>query len=176
MEPTTIPIFHLKRVDGKLQVVNSRFSVQENGCGVWAMWASLEGKRVLLEVGQSANVISEILEDVNMLVDSSKRNKTYRKKAYTARRMFPDSFSVSFTVDTTDKNRTAAKYRIISEQYDDIKVYILNEKDASNFVREVREKFEYEYAIDNRALFWNAWGPQRKRANQYYRDSRMCFI
>ncbi|MDF2536402.1 MAG: hypothetical protein K0R18_2564 [Bacillales bacterium] len=33
-----------------------------------------------------------------------------------------------------------------------------------NNTREERENIELKYAIDNKAIYWNAWGKQRKEA------------
>lgn len=36
--------------------------------------------------------------------------------------------------------------------------------------KDIREEIEMEIAIDNEALFWNAFGRQRKLAKAYYQQ------
>lgn len=34
----------------------------------------------------------------------------------------------------------------------------------------MREDIELEIAVDNKALYWNAYGKQRKLAKEYYKN------
>lgn len=130
--------------------------------GVWTMW----GKDIFdtdkcLEVAQTTDIFNELKYDLSYLVkDYRKENKS---KRYSARRLF--EFSKIFDVCECDSNRTCAKYRDIANSYYDIRVYLICN---SNETREKRERIELKYAIDNEALYWNAWGQQRKDAKMYY--------
>ena len=44
------------------------------------------------------------------------------------------------------------------------------ENRATSRDKTVREKVELEIAIDNKALYWNAFGIQRKLAKDYYKN------
>ena len=51
-----------------------------------------------------------------------------------------------------------------------ILVYLIVENRATSRDKTVREKVELEIAIDNKALYWNAFGIQRKLAKDYYKN------
>ena len=89
-------------------------------------------------------------------------------KRYTARRLF--EFNQKFDVLSCDKNRTTAKYRTIAQNAESILVYLIVENRATSRDKTVREKVELEIAIDNKALYWNAFGIQRKLAKDYYKN------
>ena len=66
--------------------------------------------------------------------------------------------------------RTTAKYRTIAQNAESILVYLIVENRATSRDKTVREKVELEIAIDNKALYWNAFGIQRKLAKDYYKN------
>ena len=71
-----------------------------------------------------------------------------------------------------DKNRTAAKYRNISEESKRIVVYVILEKDATDNNKTNRENIEMKIAVNNHALYWNAFGNQRILAREFYNKSK----
>ena len=134
----------------------------KNQSGVWAMWGKdSTDTEICLEVGQTVDVFNELEYDLLYLKkDYSKENIS---KRYSARRLF--AFSETFDVCKCDLNRTCAKYRHIAKSYFDVSIYLICNL---NITKEERERIELEYAIDNKALYWNAWGKQRKDAKNYY--------
>lgn len=134
----------------------------KNKSGVWAMWGKdTSNAYVCLEVGQTMDISKELNYDLSYLI------KDYRKeskiKEYSARILL--EFNKKFDVCKCDSNRTCAKYRDIASSYFDVCVYLICN---SNETKEERENIELKYAIDNKALYWNAWGKQRKYARNYY--------
>lgn len=130
--------------------------------GVWAMWGKdASNNYICLEVGQTKDIFKELAYDLSYL------EKDYSDvcivKKYSARRLL--EYSKKFDVCECDVNRTCAKYRDIASNYSDISVYLIHN---SNVTVEKREIIELKYAIDNKALYWNAWGRQRKKARLYY--------
>lgn len=65
-------------------------------------------------------------------------------------------------------NRTTAKYRNIAEESERIVVYVILEDEAVSSDRLVREKLELEIAVNEQALYWNAYGKQRRKAREYF--------
>ena len=60
--------------------------------------------------------------------------------------------------------------RKIDQNAESILVYLIVENRATSRDKTVREKVELEIAIDNKALYWNAFGIQRKLAKDYYKN------
>ena len=77
-------------------------------------------------------------------------------------------FNKRFDVLMCDKNRTTAKYRNIAEESEKIIVYVILEEQAINIEKNIREEIELRIAINNNALYWNAYGKQRRMAKEYY--------
>ncbi len=128
--------------------------------GVWAMWGVNKESNILecLEVGQSSNIASELAIDINYIKHLKLGDNSIR---YNARRLF--DFSKTFPV-YSDFDRTKAKYYDIANNYKIIIVLIINQDNN----RLKREEIEYKYAINHTAIYWNAWGPQRRLAREYY--------
>ena len=81
-------------------------------------------------------------------------------------------FNKKFDILSNDRNRTTAKYRNIVENSEKILVYLIVEERAISKDKVLREEIELEIAIDNKALYWNAFGRQRRLAKEYY-DKKM---
>lgn len=171
MEESLHLVVHIRKENGKMLVKQNELDSLVNRRGVWAMWSkeASDKNAVLLEVGQSADIVYEIEKDVKLIILQCKSNDIYRDMEYAARRMFPGHFSKTFAVLPTDKDRTAAKYRVVSKRYNDIYIYALLDEMSHSEIKTERELVEYKYAVDNQAIFWNAWGKQRKLANEYLR-------
>jgi len=131
--------------------------------GVWAMKgkAAETDQFEYLEVGQAEDIGAELKSDLKLLMADYSSVKL--EKIYTARRLFPE-YQVSFDVCKCDKDRTAAKYRTIAALYSEIIVELL----STDTCRSTREEIEGRFAIDCKAKYWNAWGPQRRKARNYY--------
>ncbi len=131
--------------------------------GVWAMKGKVAGTNQFeyLEIGQSNDIGKELKSDLNLLMLNYSAEKV--EKRYTARRLFPE-FQNLFEVCKCDKDRTAAKYRTISVLYSEIIIELI----GTDPCRSNREKIEMQFAIDNKAKYWNAWGLQRREARSYY--------
>jgi len=116
---------------------------------------------VCLEVAQTRDIFNELHCDLSYLTKDYIEENT--SKRYSARRLF--DFNKNFSACECDSNRTCAKYRDIASSYFEVCVYLICN---SNETREKRESIELKYAIDNKALYWNVWGKQRRDAKQYY--------
>lgn len=114
-----------------------------------------------LEVAQTVDVFNELKYDLSYLKkDYSKEDLSIR---YLSRRLF--EFSKRFDVCECDLNRACAKYRDIAKSYFEVSIYLICD---SKITKEERERIELEYVVENKALYWNAWGKQRKHAKDYY--------
>ncbi len=51
-----------------------------------------------------------------------------------------------------------------------VTVYLIIEDRATSEDKKMREDIELEIAIDNKALYWNAFGIQRKLVKDYYKN------
>ena len=134
-----------------------------NKPGVWAMKgkAAETSQYEYLEIGQANDIGSELKCDLKLLMsDYSTANLV---KEYTERRLFPE-YQEPFNVCKCDKDRTAAKYRTIANLYNEIIIELI----STDTCRSMREEIEYRFAIDHNAKYWNAWGPQRRKARKYY--------
>lgn len=49
-------------------------------------------------------------------------------------------------------------------------MYLIIEERAISKKKTIREEIELEIAIDEQALYWNAYGSQRKLAKNYYKQ------
>ena len=157
-----IKILELQKCCGQYKIIVNNTLSYKDKCGVWVMY---DNHNRLLEVAQTSNVFEELEYDLSLLMKdySSESNLT---KRYTARRLF--DFSLRFDVHECDRNRTTAKYRNIAENSENIVVYLIDEERALNEEKAIREEIEFEIAIDNQALYWNAFGSQRRLAKNYY--------
>lgn len=152
----------IKDKSGQFSVKVNNYEQYKKQSGVWAMWGKdTFNTYVCLEVAQTRDIFNELQCDLLYLKrDYGKESKN---KRYSARKLF--EFNKNFDVCECDPNRTCAKYRDIASSYSDVCVYLICN---SNETREEREHIELKYAIDNKALYWNAWGEQRKYARDYY--------
>lgn len=157
----------LKKVDSGVFIIKTNNVLKyRNISGVWAMFGKFNPceEYICLEVGQSNNIYEELQYDIDCLLQDYS-NIDLRKR-YTARRLFKE-FNTSFDVCVCDSNRTNAKYRVIATTFVDIKIFLIaHDNDKIN-----REKIELEFAVDNKAMFWNAWGKQRRMAKEYYKST-----
>lgn len=129
--------------------------------GVWAMWGKNGSNSIeCLEVAQTMDIFNELDYDLSYLTKDYRKENINRR--YTARKLL--EFNKPFDVCECDSSRTCAKYRDIASSYSDICAYLI----CSSNEREERESMELKYAIDNKALYWNAFGKQRKEARNYY--------
>ena len=134
--------------------------------GVWVMY---DEKEQLLEVAQTRNVSNELSRNMSLIMRDYPEDID-RRKRYTAQTLFP--FNKKFDVLMCDKNRTAAKYRNISEESKKIVVYVILEKEATDNNKINREEIEMKIAVNNHALYWNAFGNQRILAREFYNKSK----
>lgn len=158
-----IELLQLQKYNGKYNIIVNNISEYKGECGVWAMYGD---NNQLLEVAQTSDIFAELDYDLSYLTLDYSSKELKRDKLYTARRLF--DFNKKFDVLKCDKNRTTAKYRDIAESTESIVVYLITEERAKSEDKAVREEIELEIAIDNRALYWNAFGNQHKLAREYY--------
>lgn len=156
----------IKNDSREFEVIVNNTPKYINTSGVWAMFGRLnaDDEYICLEVGQSNNIYEELKYDIDCLLQDY--SNVELKRSYTARRLFME-FSKQFVVCECDLIRTRAKYRIISTSFVDIKILLIaqeNDKDD-------REKIELEFAVDKKAIFWNAWGKQRSMAKEYFKST-----
>lgn len=159
-----IKVLELQKIRGKFEIITNKIAEYKGMCGVWVMYDNHEQ---LLEAAQTADVFKELDYDLSWLLKDYSNEKDLRKK-YTARKLF--DFNKKFDVLYCDKNRTTAKYRIIAENSERVTVYLIIEDRATSKDKKIREDIELEIAVDNKALYWNAYGNQRKLAKAYYKD------
>ncbi|MGO5053617.1 hypothetical protein ACTQ6A_14115 [Lachnospiraceae bacterium LCP25S3_G4] len=157
-------VLEVKKDNDKYVVLVNDISKYTNTSGVWVM-EDID-RNILLEVAQTCDIYSELNYDLSWLTKDYKNEK--KEHSYMARRMFPSGFSVSFEVLKCDLSRTIAKYRHISQTFNHICVYIIIDEQAQSSEKDIREDFEMRYAIDNAAIYWNAFGRQRRLARNYY--------
>lgn len=156
-------VLELTKPDGHWEIKVDNIQKFKGKHGVWAM-CSGDGK--LLEVAQTRDIYAELKRDlIYLLQDYSAEADT--TKGYTARK-FSSEFSEEFTV--FNKNRTASKYRDIAEKFKKVVAYVILEDDAVCNVKERREDIEMRIAICGEALYWNAYGTQRKNAYEYLKE------
>lgn len=161
-----IKLLELRKCRGQYNVIVNNILSYKGGCGVWVMY---DNHNQLLEVAQTSDVYEELEYDLSWLMKDYSNELNLRKK-YTARRLF--DFNAKFDVLECDKNRTTAKYRNIAENSEAIVVYLVVEERATSKEKNIREEIELEIAIDNQALYWNAYGSQRKLAKNYYKQRK----
>lgn len=159
-------VLELNKCNGIYKVKCNNTSAYKDVCGVWVMF---DDNNRLLEVAQTSNIFEELNSDLSYLLKDYSEVQD-RAKRYTARRLF--EFSKKFDVLKCDKNRTTAKYRDIAENTNSIFVFFIKDQKANSKEKAVREKIELAIAIDNNALYWNAYGNQRKLARGYYEQKR----
>lgn len=147
-------------------IIETNLEQYKKQSGVWAMWAKdISNTDICLEVAQTKDIFNELHYNLSYLIRVYRKEHT--RKKYSARRLF--EFNKKFDVCESDSNRTCAKYRDIASSYFDVCVYLICN---SNETKEGRESIELKYAIDNKALYWNAWGKQRKDAKKYYLEEK----
>ncbi len=159
-----VKVLELQKSCEKYEIITNKISRYRGVCGVWVMY---DNHNRLLEVAQTADVFKELAYDFSWLLKEYSYDEDWRKR-YTARRLF--EFNQKFDVLSCDQNRTTAKYRTIAQNAESILVYLIVENRATSRDKTVREKVELEIAIDNKALYWNAFGIQRKLAKDYYKN------
>ena len=133
--------------------------------GVWAFWGETDQGLRCLEVAETKDIFNELLTDLKLIANSGSVKKSVEK--YKARKLF--DFSIRFPV-YVGETRRKAKYRDIAETYDVLRLEIVVD-DSFNDPEE-RKEFECKYAVKNRALYWNAFGHQRKEATRLYEEIR----
>ncbi|SEW00406.1 hypothetical protein [[Clostridium] fimetarium] len=147
---------------GLFSIIENNIEQYKKQSGIWTMWGKDNfNTDICLEVAQTRDIFKELQYDLSYLTKVYIKENT--RKRYSARRLF--EFNQKFSVCECDSNRTCAKYRDIASSYFEVCVYLICN---SNETREKRESMELKYAIDNKALYWNAWGKQRKDAKMYY--------
>lgn len=161
-----IKLLELKKCRGQYNVIVNNLLPYRGECGVWLMY---DNHNQLLEVAQTSDIYEELEYDLSCLIKGYS-NELNRRKKYAARRLF--DFNLKFDVLECDKNRTTAKYRNIAENSEAIVVYLVLEERATSKEKIKREEIELEIAIDNQALYWNAFGSQRKLAKSYYKQRK----
>lgn len=161
-----IKILELRKCRGQYNIIVNNILSYQGQCGVWAMY---DNHNQLLEVAQTSDVFKELEYDLSWLIKNYSQELNLGKK-YAARRLF--DFNIKFDVLECDKNRTTAKYRNIAENSETIIVYLIVEKRAISQEKTIREEIEVEIAINGQALYWNAYGRQRKLAKNYYKQRK----
>lgn len=161
-------LLHMNKDEsGLFSIKETNLEQYKKQSGVWAMWAKdTSNTDICLEVAQTMDIFNELQYDLSYLTRDY-RGKS-KNKRYSARRLF--IYNKKFDVCECDPNRTCAKYRDIASCYFDICVYMVCN---SNETREKRESIELEYAINNKALYWNAWGQQRKHARILFKEKQL---
>jgi hypothetical protein len=155
-------VLEIRKSKGECRVVFCNIEKFKGISGVWVMYNE---KGILLEVAQTSNIFEELDFDLAWIIKKYPQ-KSYSEKRYAARRLF--DFNKRFDVLKCDKNRTTAKYRNIAEESERIYVYVILENEAVSNNRYEREKIELEIAINSQAIYWNAYGKQRRKAKEYY--------
>lgn len=160
-----VQILELRKCDGTYEIISNNLSAYKGICGVWVMY---DNNNQLLEVAQTSDIYKELDYDLSWLTKdySSESNVGEKHLWYKARILF--NFNKRFDVLSNDKNRTTAKYRDIAENAEKVFVYLIDEVRANSKDKFVREEIEMKIAIDNKALYWNAFGRQRRLAKEYY--------
>lgn len=128
--------------------------------GIWALYGTKDGKEKCLEVGINVNMAKEIQGDINTMRTKEKHKET--ETFYNARRLFPE-FQETFKIYKSE-TRTEAKYHYIVKNYTNLYFLLVGIEKTKNIKMEI----EYKYAIDNKALYWNACYCQIKKARDYY--------
>ena len=159
-----VQLLELQKYCGKYEIISNSLSAYKGKCGVWVMY---DNNNQLLEVGRTSDIFKELDYDLLWLMKDY-TNESNMEKSYTARRLF--DFNKKFNVLLNDRNRTTAKYRNIAENSEKILVYLIIEERAISKYKAIREEIELEIAIDNKALYWNAFGRQRRLAKEYYNE------
>lgn len=165
-----VKLLELQKFCGKYEIISNSLSVYKGICGVWVMY---DNNGQLLEVGQTLDIFKELDDDLSWLMKDYS-NESNMKKSYTARRLF--DFNKKFNILSNDRSRTTAKYRDIAENSEKILVYLVDEEQAISKDKAIREEIELEIAIDNKALYWNAFGRQRRLAREYYNEKMRLAI
>ena len=165
-----IKILELKKINEQYCIIYNKIKNYDNVCGVWAMF---DDKGKMLEVAQTSNIFEELEYDLSWLLKKYSSEFDTNKR-YSARRLF--KFNQKFDVLVGDKNRTTAKYRSIAEKYNGIIVCLISNEYAESEDKLIREKVEMKIAIDNEALYWNAYGEQRKMARKYYAAKQTLIV
>lgn len=128
--------------------------------GIWALYGTKDGKEKCLEVGINLNMAREIQNDITTM--KTKTNNKVSESFYNARRLFPE-FQETFRI-YKGETRTEAKYHYIVKNYTNLYFKLVKVEDK--YVKKIQ--IESEYAIDNKALYWNACYGQIKVAKIYY--------
>ena len=158
-----VQLLELQKYCGKYKIISNSLSAYKGICGVWVMY---DNNNQLIEVAQTSNIFKELDYDLSWLMKDYSNESNVGKKhpPYTARRLF--DFNKKFDVLPNDRNRTTAKYRDIAENSEKILVYLIDEERVKSKDKTMRK--EIEIAIDNKVLYWNAFGRQRRLAKEYY--------
>lgn len=165
-----VQLLELQKFCGKYEIISNSLSAYKGICGVWVMY---DNNDQLLEAGQTSDIFKELDYDLSWLMKDYS-NVSNMKKSYTARRLF--DFNKKFNILPNDRSRTTAKYRNIAENSEKILVYLVVEEQAISKDKAIREEIELEIAIDNKALYWNAFGRQRRLAREYYNEKMRLAI
>lgn len=165
-----VQLLELQKFCGKFEIISNSLSAYKGICGVWVMY---DNNDQLLEVGQTSDIFKELDYDLSWLMKDYS-NEPNMKKSYTARRLF--DFNKKFNILLNDRSRTTAKYRNIAENSEKILVYLVVEEQAISKDKAIREEIELKIAIDNKALYWNAFGRQRRLAREYYNEKMQLVI
>lgn len=133
--------------------------------GVWYLIGREKGSEefVYLEVAETNNVLKELKENLAILIGSNVSFGRVVKREYKARTLF--DFSKRFMVKVNE-NRRSAKYRDIIESYEELIFYLVKD---SNLDKKERLEREMIIAVDNKAIYWNAYGNQRKMTIKRYK-------
>jgi hypothetical protein len=157
-------VFESKKSQGEaahIEILNNTEEYKDQ-CGVWALIDEETGQ--VLEVAQKDNIYIELHRTSVLLIKDYSKEKN-RKFVRKSRILL--LFNISFDILECDKDRTVAKYRNIAEKYNHLAIYVI--KNAESKSKNEREEIEMMYAVDNQALYWNAWGKQRHMAREYYK-------
>lgn len=158
-------ILKLIKKDGNYEVIQNNILDYKGICGVWAMY---DEKGQLLEVAQTSDVFKEL--DYDLYYSMKKYDEIPDGiQSYTSRILFSE-FNKKFEIYTgLGENRTRAKHRNIVQTTSQINVCLICDHIVDFEDRDAREKIEFKIAIDEKALYWNAFGKQRKLATNYYK-------
>lgn len=151
-------ILEVQKISYRYKIIYDETINYKHKPGVWVMY---DENGVLLEVAETSNIYKELKYNLSLLMKDYS-NALNRTKKYSARKLF--DFSLKFDVLKCDKNRRAAKYRNIADSSNKIEVYLISNDQS----KDSREEIEMKMAIDNCAVYWNAYGQQRKAAMRYY--------
>lgn len=140
-------------------VINAPWFLYENSTGVWGLFGKGESNTAAcVEVGQSENVITEIMRDVSyLLISYLGKNKEIETKPKLidrinwekgAKQRFSEKTPVNIVDDGRNTYRSRSKYYLVSQDYKEL-VYkeIVPQKELTGyteFVKENRNQLEEE--------------------------------